>query len=116
MGGIGSSMEDDNSTKSTEDTKIVSSEDTTKKSDTKQVEEQTVEPVQTEEPTVKPTDKPKKTPKPTKAPKIGEISAMEKAQAYIAMGGFSKKGLKEQLKFEGFTTEQCNYAVKKVGY
>ncbi len=32
------------------------------------------------------------------------------------MGGFSKSSLHDQLKFEGFTEEQINYALEKVGY
>lgn len=30
--------------------------------------------------------------------------------------GFSKKGLKEQLEFEGFTDKQAAHGAKSVGY
>ncbi|MBR2590370.1 MAG: Ltp family lipoprotein [Clostridia bacterium] len=32
------------------------------------------------------------------------------------MGGFSKQSLSEQLDYEGFSSEQINYALKEVGY
>ena len=36
------------------------------------------------------------------------------AQSYIAYTGFSKSGLIEQLKFEGFDNADATYAVEKI--
>lgn len=33
---------------------------------------------------------------------LGEINALQKAESYLRMGGFSKQSLKDQLEFEGF--------------
>ncbi len=42
--------------------------------------------------------------------------AAEKAQSYLDFMSFSRKGLIEQLVYEGFTKEQAEYGVKAVGY
>ena len=47
-----------------------------------------------------------------KPPTMGERNALMKAQMYLEMAGFSKKGLREQLTFEGFTRQETDYAVK----
>jgi hypothetical protein len=47
-----------------------------------------------------------------------EQQALESAQSYLAMGGFSRASLMEQLTSsagEGFTQAQAEYAVAKVG-
>jgi hypothetical protein len=47
----------------------------------------------------------------------GQENAVESAQSYIDMGGFSRQGLIEQLSSsagEGFTLAQAQYAVSKV--
>ena len=45
----------------------------------------------------------------------GERMALESAKNYLDLMGFSKKGLIEQLEFEGFTTEEATYAVEHCG-
>lgn len=44
----------------------------------------------------------------------GEKNALKKAESYLRYSSFSKKGLIDQLKFEGFTTEESTYAVNNV--
>ena len=39
-----------------------------------------------------------------------------KAQSYLEYQAFSKEGLADQLKYEGFSEKQINYAIEKVGY
>ena len=54
----------------------------------------------------------------TKAPvptiTSGERNALKKAESYLKYSAFSKKGLIDQLKFEGFSTEESTYAVNNV--
>jgi hypothetical protein len=50
-------------------------------------------------------DKPKET--------SGQQNARESAEDYLSTGAFSRSGLIQQLKFEGFTSEQAEYGVKK---
>jgi hypothetical protein len=47
---------------------------------------------------------------------MGEKNALSKAQSYLDTMAFSREGLINQLKYEGFTTEQAEYGVKAVGY
>jgi hypothetical protein len=49
-------------------------------------------------------------PKETTSQEQARISA----ESYLDMGGFSKKGLVEQLEFEGFSTDDARYAVSAV--
>ena len=42
--------------------------------------------------------------------------AAESAQSYLDSGSFSRKGLIEQLKYEGFTQKQAEYGVKQAGF
>src|SRR4029077_16674133 len=44
----------------------------------------------------------------------GEQNALRKAQTYLSFQAFSRKGLVEQLKFEGFTPAQAQYGAAKV--
>ncbi len=37
------------------------------------------------------------------------------AEQYLEFSAFSRSGLIDQLKFEGFTTEQATYGVDKAG-
>ena len=50
-----------------------------------------------------------------KAPKpqltSGQENALRSADSYISMSGFSRKGLIEQLEFEGYTTKDATFAV-----
>lgn len=64
-----------------------------------------------EEATEAPTPKPTKTPKPVS---IGCQNALSKAEDYLDYMAFSKKGLIKQLKYEGYTTKEANYAVNHV--
>jgi hypothetical protein len=41
--------------------------------------------------------------------------AAKKAEDYISYTSFSRSGLIEQLKFEGFTTEQAKHGADSVG-
>lgn len=42
---------------------------------------------------------------------VSQENAVEKAESYIDMTGFSKEGLIDQLKFEGFSTADAEFAV-----
>lgn len=42
-------------------------------------------------------------------------NALKKAQSYLSFTSFSRKGLIEQLEFEGFSTEASTYAVDNCG-
>ena len=46
---------------------------------------------------------------------IGELNALAKAESYLSFSGFSKKGLKEQLEFEGFTSDEAQFGVDNCG-
>lgn len=68
----------------------------------------TPRPSSTPRPTVKPS--------PTSSATMGEQNALKSAKAYLALGsGFSRQGLIDQLKFEGFTDSEAEYAVKNCG-
>ena len=45
---------------------------------------------------------------------IGQKNALEKAESYLKYSSFSKKGLTEQLKFEGFEESDITFAVNNV--
>lgn len=45
---------------------------------------------------------------------IGERNALAKAKAYISSSDFSEEKLRGQLEFEGFTTDEIDYAIDKV--
>ena len=45
----------------------------------------------------------------------GERMALASAKNYLNTMGFSKKGLIEQLEFEGYTTQEATYAVNNCG-
>lgn len=46
---------------------------------------------------------------------LGEKNALAKAKEYLELMAFSKSGLKEQLEFEGFSSEEAAYGVKHCG-
>ena len=46
---------------------------------------------------------------------VGEANARERAQSYLDYSAFSRKGLIEQLEFEGFTTAEATYGTDAVG-
>jgi multidrug efflux pump subunit AcrA (membrane-fusion protein) len=45
----------------------------------------------------------------------GQENAIRSAVSYLEMSGFSRSGLIDQLKFEGYTQEQAEYGVTKAG-
>lgn len=45
---------------------------------------------------------------------LGQSNAVAKAESYLDFSAFSRKGLIEQLEFEGFDTADAEYAVDKV--
>lgn len=55
------------------------------------------------------------TPAPTPSATMGERNALGKAQSYLKAMAFSRKGLIEQLEFEGFTTDEATYGVDHCG-
>ena len=46
---------------------------------------------------------------------MGEKMALESAKNYLRTMGFSKKGLIDQLEYEGYTTSEATYAVNHCG-
>lgn len=50
-----------------------------------------------------------------KAPTKAQENAVKKAKSYLNYSAFSRKGLIEQLEFEGFTNEEAVYGVDNVG-
>jgi hypothetical protein len=62
-----------------------------------------------------PADEPAKPAKPAKPSMTrGQENAIEKAESYIDLSGFSKVGLLKQLKFEQFSNADARYAVNHV--
>lgn len=45
------------------------------------------------------------------APTLGQENALKSAKSYLNFMAYSYDGLKNQLKFEGYTTEEAEYAV-----
>lgn len=45
---------------------------------------------------------------------IGKQNAVKQAQSYLSHSAFSKKGLREQLEYEGYTKEEIDYAIEIV--
>ncbi len=45
---------------------------------------------------------------------VSQQNAREKAESYLSFSAFSKKGLIEQLAFEGFEKADCEYAVEAI--
>ena len=46
---------------------------------------------------------------------VAQQNAREAAENYLSFSAFSRKGLIEQLKFEGYTQAQAEYGVRQVG-
>lgn len=61
--------------------------------------------------TVTPRPAPTVAPDPLAGISLGRKNAIKKAQSYLSISSFSKKGLIDQLRFEGFTTDEAVYAV-----
>ena len=69
------------------------------------------EPVSTPRPTSKPSAIPS-----TPSATMGEQNALKSAKAYLNLGtGISRSGLIDQLKFEGYTDSEAEYAAKNCG-
>lgn len=47
---------------------------------------------------------------------LAQENAIDAAENYLDMSGFSRSGLIEQLEFEGFATAQAERGVQAVGY
>ena len=45
---------------------------------------------------------------------MGKQNALGSAESYLRTSAFSKEGLKDQLKFEGYSEEEASYAVNEV--
>lgn len=45
---------------------------------------------------------------------VGMQNALKKGESYMRWAGFSKKGLFDQLKYEGFSDGECTYAVETI--
>ena len=60
---------------------------------------------------------PVSTPEPEPEPNVtlGEKNALGSAESYIDMSGFSREGLIKQLKFEGFSKSEAEFAADAVG-
>lgn len=62
------------------------------------------------------TPRPTVKPSPTSSATMGEQNALKSAKAYLNLGtGFSRSGLIDQLKYEGYTDSEAEYAVKNCG-
>jgi hypothetical protein len=74
----------------------------------------TIAPAET--PSVEPTTEVPPPPPETTAPKlsVSREQAVKAAEAYLDYGAFSRKGLIDQLKYEGFSTSDATYAVDHV--
>lgn len=46
---------------------------------------------------------------------VGEQNALSQANSYLSVSSFSASGLIEQLEFEGYTTEEAEYAIANCG-
>jgi hypothetical protein len=51
---------------------------------------------------------------PVQAATPGQRNAQKSAQSYLRMSGFSKAGLIDQLKYEGYSTSESRWAVNHV--
>ena len=65
-------------------------------------------------PKATPKPKPKATPRPKPKMTSGQENAVDKAESYLDMSGFSMKGLIKQLKFEGYSKADATFAVNHV--
>lgn len=74
-------------------------------------DEGTAQTTQQEEP--QETEEPEEEPEPEAT--VGEQNALEMADQYLSSMSFSKKGLRKQLEFEGFTESEAKYAVNNCG-
>lgn len=47
---------------------------------------------------------------------VGMVNAAKEAKSYLSHMSFSKEGLAKQLRYEGYTEAEIEYALKEVGY
>lgn len=52
---------------------------------------------------------------PADEPTLGEKNALQSAKSYLDYSAFSAQGLKEQLEFEGYSSDEAQYAVDHCG-
>lgn len=45
----------------------------------------------------------------------GQRNAVRTAENYLSISGFSRKGLIEQLEFDGYSTEEATYGAEQAG-
>ncbi|MGM7719402.1 Ltp family lipoprotein [Metabacillus sp. Hm71] len=78
--------------------------------------EETVEEPVVEEPEVveEPVEEPKEEVKEEPQLTLSQQNAIEQAKSYLDYTSFSKKGLIEQLEYEGFSTEDATFAVDNI--
>jgi hypothetical protein len=78
-------------------------------------EETVTEPEVKEEPKEEVKEEPAKEEEPAEPEmSVSQIGAIQKAEGYISMGGFSKTGLIKQLEFEGFSNEEATFATENI--
>ncbi len=58
---------------------------------------------------------PAPSPAPTGTPTMGQKNALEQAKRYLSISAFSYSGLIDQLKYEGYTTEEATYGADNCG-
>ena len=76
-------------------------------SDTSEPKEPVLEQKQEKTDVEEPADEPEAT--------LGEQNALKAGISYIEYGGFSKKGLIEQLKYEGYSDDEAKYGANNCG-
>lgn len=47
---------------------------------------------------------------------LGMVNAVKEARSYLEYSSFSKEGMAKQLRYEGYTDAEIEYALKEVGY
>jgi len=47
---------------------------------------------------------------------LGMVNAVKEARTYLEYSSFSKEGMAKQLRYEGYTDAEIEYALKEVGY
>jgi hypothetical protein len=76
--------------------------------------EVTVQAPENEAPAEAPTQAPTPKPKPKPSLTVAQENATDKANDYLDYSSFSRKGLIDQLKFEGFSTKDATFAVDHI--
>lgn len=58
----------------------------------------------------------KPTPEVSDTVTLGMVNAVKEARTYLEYSSFSKEGMAKQLRYEGYTEAEIEYALKEVGY